>query len=201
MARDEARTGAVPQILDRPQISLIGDIDKFAVERFRDQLRDAEKAGGDIALEITTEGGGDAEMGRRIVLDIEAARTRLPGRLLFLGKTVVYSAGITIMSAFPCRDRWLTADAMLMIHGRKLEKTIKLSGPIRTNVPMIEALLAQMRTGIALEESGFRRLIHGCDIGLDELREKAQSNWYLTAQEAAERGLVAGIYQPGSALA
>jgi len=197
MPRDEARPGAVSQILDCPQISLIGDIDKFAVERFRDQLREAEKAGGDIALEITTE-GGDAEMGRRIVLDIEAARSRLPGRFLFLGKTVVYSAGITIMSAFPCRDRWLAADAMLMIHGRKLEKTIALSGPIRANVPMIEALLAQMRTAIGLEDSGFRRLIDGCDIGIDELREKAQRNWYLTAQEAAERGLVAGIYRPAA---
>ena len=198
MARDEARTDAVPQIVDRPQISLIGDIDKFAVERFRDQLRAAEKAGGDVALEITTE-GGDAEMGRRIVLDIEAARARLPGRFLFLGKTVVYSAGITIMSAFPCRDRWLAADAMLMIHGRKLEKTLEVSGPIRTNIPMIEALLAQMRTAIELEDNGFRRLIDGCDIGLEELREKAQSNWYLTAQEAAERGLVAGIHRSGPA--
>jgi ATP-dependent protease ClpP protease subunit len=194
MARDEALTRPVPEILDRPQISLVGDIDKFSVRQFHDQLGPAEKAGGDIVLEVTTE-GGDPEMARRIVLDIQAARARLAGRFLFLGKTVVYSAGATIMSAFPCGDRWLAADTMLMIHGRKLEKTIELSGPIRTSVPMIEALLAQMQTAMAHEETGFRRLIDGCDIGLEEVRRKALHNWYIAADEAVKRGLVAGIHR------
>lgn len=194
MARDESipSDAASFPVLAQPQISLIGDIDKVSVERFLDQLREAEKAGGDVALEITTE-GGSAEMARRIVLEVESARERLPGRFLFLGKTVVYSAGITIMSAFPCRDRWLTRDAMLIIHGRKLEKTVELSGPMRANIPMIEALLQQLKTGVAHEEEGFRRLIRGCDISLEEIREKALHNWYLSAGEALERGLIGGI--------
>jgi ATP-dependent protease ClpP protease subunit len=124
---------------------------------------------------------------------------RLPGRFLFLGKAVVYSAGITIMSAFPCRDRWLTDDTMLMIHGRKLDKTVEISGPIRASIPMIEALRAQMEVAVALEETGFRRLIDCCGVVLDELREKALHNWYLTAEEAVARGLVAGLYRPRAA--
>ena len=32
-------------------------------------------------------------MARRIVLEIDQARARLPGRFVFLGKTVIYSAG------------------------------------------------------------------------------------------------------------
>lgn len=196
MARSDDRTRPVsPEILAAPQISLIGDIDKYSVERFIDQLREAEKQGGDVALEVTTL-GGDPEMARRIVLEVDAARARLRGRFLFLGKTVVYSAGITIMSAFPCRDRWLAADAMLMIHGRKLDKTVELSGPIRMSLPMVKALVAQLETGIAHEEENFRRLIDGCDIEIDELREKALHNWYLTAAEARARGLVTGIWQP-----
>lgn len=196
MARSEdpART-TLPKVLDAPQISLIGDIDSQSVERFIDQLREAEQAGGDIALEITTL-GGDAEMARRIVLEIEIARTRLQGRFLFLGKTVVYSAGTTIMSAFPCRDRWLSGGATLMIHGRKLDKTVEISGPIRGSIPMVEALLNQLKTGIKHEESNFRRLIEGCDIDIDELRERALHNWYLNADEALERGLIAGIWHP-----
>lgn len=196
MARDEtaATHAGVPEILARPQISLVGDIDKYSVERFLDQLREAEKAGGDIALELTTQ-GGDPEMARRIVFEVESARRRSPGRFLFLGKAVVYSAGITIMSAFPARDRWLARETILMIHGRKLDKTVEISGPIRASVPMIDALRAQMETGLALEEEGFRRLIEGCDIGLDELMEKALHNWYLTAGEAMARGLVAGIFE------
>ena len=196
MARDETRPQAHPEILDSPQISLVGDIDKFSVERFLDGLARAEQAGGDIALELTTL-GGDAEMARRIVLEIDRARARLPGRLLFLGKTVVYSAGATIMSAFPRGDRWLSADAMLMIHCRKLDKTVELAGPIRSSLPQIEALKAQIETGIALEERNFRRLIEGSDVSLDEVFERALYNWYLTAEEAVARGLVGGIMPIG----
>jgi len=193
MARSDERNQTPPAVLAAPQISLIGDIDKYSVERFLEQLRAAEKAGGDVALEVTSL-GGDPEMARRIVLEIDAAQQRLKDRFLFLGKTVVYSAGITIMSAFPCRNRWLTADTMLMVHGRKLDKTIELSGPIRTSIPMVRALLAQLETGVAHEEENFRRLIDDCDIPIEELREKALHNWYLTAEEALARGLVGAIW-------
>ena len=200
MARDEGSAARPPEVLARPQISLVGDIDKLSVQRFMEQLAQAEKAGGDVALEVTTE-GGDPEMARRIVLEIENARARLPGRFLFLGKTVVYSAGITIMSGFPCRDRWLARDTMLMIHGRKLEKTVELSGPIRASLPMVEALRAQIETAIHLEEDGFLRLLDDCDIDMEELREKALHNWYLTAAEALDRGLIGGIFSPGASIA
>ena len=192
MARDETAKAAPPDILARPQISLVGEIDKFSVERFLDQLSDAESAGGDVAMELTTL-GGDAELARRIALEIENAGARLAGRFLFLGKTVVYSAGATIMSAFPRRDRWLARDAMLMIHCRKLDKTVEIAGPLRSSLPQVDALASQMKVGLALEEKNFRRLIEGSDIGLDELLGKALCNWYLTAEEALARGLVAGI--------
>ena len=195
MARGDPSVQPAPAVLAAPQISLIGDIDQASVERFLDQLRSAEQAGGDVALEVTTL-GGDPEMARRIVLEIDAARARLDRRFLFLGKTVVYSAGATIMSAFPCRDRWLTPDAMLMIHGRKLDKTVEISGPIRASLPTVKALLAQLETGIALEEENFRRLIHGCEIRIEELRERALHNWYLTAEEALARRLVGAIWDP-----
>lgn len=192
MSRDEPRPDAWPEILDRPQISLVGDIDKFSVEKFLDQLSKAEQSGGDVALEVTTL-GGDPEMARRIMLEIDRARARLTGRFLFLGKTVVYSAGSSIMSAFPRADRWFTADTMLMIHCRKLDKTVELSGPIRSSLPLIEALKAQIETGISLEEANFRRLIDGSDVSLDEVFERALYNWYLDAPAAQGRGLIAGI--------
>jgi len=192
MARDQAPAAAAPTVLTHPQISLIGEIDKFAVERFLDQLGAAERAGGDVALEVTTL-GGDPELARRIVWEIGAARERLGSRFLFLGKTTIYSAGITIMSAFPCADRWLTADAMLMIHGRQLDKTVEIMGPMRASLPQVESLRAEIETALALEDQGFRRLIEGSDIGFDEIAEKASANWYLPAREALRRRLVAGI--------
>jgi hypothetical protein len=45
MACDEqAAAAAIPEILTRPQISPIGDIDKYSVKRFLDQLQSAEQA-------------------------------------------------------------------------------------------------------------------------------------------------------------
>lgn len=192
MARDETQTRPYPQILDRPQISLVGEIDQHSVEKFLDLLGEAESAGGDVALEVTTL-GGDAEMARRIMLEIDRARARLSGRFLFLGKTAVYSAGTTIMSAFPRADRWLTGDAMLMIHCRKLEKTVEISGPIRASLPQVDALKAQIETGIAIEKDNFRRLIAGSNVSLEELFERALHNWYLNAGEAKSRGLVGEV--------
>jgi ATP-dependent protease ClpP protease subunit len=37
-----------------------------------------------------------------------------------LGRTIVYSAGVTIMAAFPRADRWLSLDTRVMIHRRQL---------------------------------------------------------------------------------
>ena len=34
MSRDEPKPDVWPEILDRPQISLVGDIDKFSVQAF-----------------------------------------------------------------------------------------------------------------------------------------------------------------------
>jgi len=142
MARDEASPQkAAPDCLRDPAISLIGSVDDAMVEKLVCGLREA--AEGDLAIEMTPLGGG-AELARRIALEIEQARRRRSGRLLFLGKTAVYSAGTTVMAAFPRQDRYLTADAVLMIHCRQLEEKIELSGPIRSSLPKLEAAKRQI---------------------------------------------------------
>jgi ATP-dependent Clp protease, protease subunit len=179
--------------LKSPQISLLGEVLEEMVEAFLSQLAEAEKGDGDIALQITTP-GGDAELGRRMVLEVEEARNRLGNRrFLFLGKTQVYSAGVTLMSAFPCKDRYLTRDTVLLIHGRQLEETVEITGPIRASLAKVQALQEQIKVGLAHEEENFRRLIDDCDISMDELCEKALHNWYLPADQALKRGLVAGL--------
>jgi ATP-dependent protease ClpP protease subunit len=192
LARDDRRTEA-PAGLKEPRISLLGTVDEAMAGQVRDALREPPTGDGPVTLEITTL-GGDPEMARRMILEVAAARERLgPRRLLFFGKTVVYSAGVTLMAGFPKEDRFLSKDAMLLIHCRQLTKTMELDGPIRGNIPLIEAMLHQLKTGVKLEEENFARLIEGSDITMDELLEKALYNWYLTAEEAADRGLVAGL--------
>lgn len=181
------------ELLHRPQIRLLGEVGEGMLNTLLGGLADAEGGSGPLAIEVTTL-GGDAEIARRMVLELDLARERLEGRqLVFIGKTVVYSAGVTIMSAFPREDRFLSKDAVLLVHTRQLEKTIDLSGPIRASLPLVDSVCEQLRLGVRLEEEGFERLITGSDIEMDELLEKALHNWYLTTGEAEKRGLVAGV--------
>ena len=194
MARDN---GKIPHseplsCLSCPQVSLIGEVDADMVESFLSRLADVPKDDRLVAVEISTL-GGDAELARRLVLEVRLAREQLGKRLVFLGKTCVYSAGVTLMSAFAKDDRYLTRDAVLLIHGRQLETTIEISGPMRASLPKLRAACAQVELGIELEQDTFRRLIEGSDIALEEICDKALHNWYVPAEEALERGLVAGL--------
>lgn len=189
---DHALT-STPDCLQQPQVRLLGEVNEAMVEALLAGLAEAEKSEGDIAIEITTV-GGDAELGRRMILEIELARTRLAARrLLFLGKTQVQSAGLTLMSAFPRQDRYLTRDTILLIHSRQLEATVEISGPMRTSLPEVMALKEQIELGLRLEEENFRRLILGSDISFDEISAKALDGWYLRADAALDRGLVGGL--------
>lgn len=180
-------------LLHRPHARLMGNVDEDMLRTLLDALEPAEDGDGDLAVEISTL-GGDAEVARRMVLEIDLARSRLPARrFVFIGKTTIYSAGVTIMSAFPKQDRFITSDAVLLIHSRQLDKTLELSGPLRGSLPKVQALQQQLETGCRLEEKGFARLIEGSDIPLHEVKERGLHNWYLTAQEALDRGLVAAL--------
>jgi ATP-dependent protease ClpP protease subunit len=178
--------------LDHAHASLLGELTEDRAADFLHQLAEVPRNTQTIIVEVTTN-GGDAELARRLVLEIELARNRLGRRLAFVGKTQVHSAGVTIMSAFPRADRYLSRDTTLLIHGRQLEETVEISGPMRLSLPRVQALVGEITFGLQLEDDGFRRLIQGSAIGLDEIRERALHSWYLTAEEALERGLVAKL--------
>lgn len=188
----------VPDLTIRPQVSLTGEVAEGTLTSLLDQLAQVEEADEPIVFEATTL-GGDAEMARRVVLEIDLARKRFGSRrLVFLGKTTVYSAGITIMSAFPREDRFVTDDTVLLIHVRQLTKTIEIQGPMRESLSQVEALGHQIKTGMKLEEANFRRLLQGSSVSLQDLLGKAFYNWYLTAEEAQKLGLVAQVLKTGA---
>jgi hypothetical protein len=192
MARDDRKRTA-PSITDTADLSLVGTVDEAMACKLCDALAQADDSEAPYTIDMTTL-GGDPEMARRMMVDIDAARARLKNRrFVFIGKTVVYSAGVTFMAAFPAQDRYLNADSTLLIHCRQLDQTIELDGPIRASIPKMEAMIHQLETGVALEEDNFRRLIEGSDVSMDELLEKALYNWYVPAIEARERGLVADV--------
>jgi hypothetical protein len=80
-----------------------------------------------------------------------------------------------------------------MIHERKLEKVLRVSGPLTTCVPSVEALLNEIKQSIAIQNEGFENLISGSQVTMEEVLQRAPSNWYLEAQQALELGLIAGV--------
>ena len=175
-----------------PTVSLHGAIDDGLLAVWLDALAKARTGSGPLTVELATT-GGDADVGRRIAEDIRLFRDQTGRPALFLGRTTVFSAGVTIMAGFRQADRWLSKDAVLMIHGRKLTKCLSVDGPLRSERAKAEALLAEIDEGLRIEREGFERLIEGSDVTMDELETKTTGDWYLTAEEALARRLVAGL--------
>lgn len=171
---------------------MYGEVDDALFAAFNDQFLAAADGPDPIVMELTTV-GGDADVGRRIAADIRLFRERTGRNPLFFGKTTVFSAGATIMAGFRRDDRWLDRHGVLMVHCRKLTKTLELSNFLRAERPRVEALLAEIDLGIKVQTWGFEELIAGSDVGLEELEERAAENWYLTAEQALQRGLIAGV--------
>lgn len=190
---DDASGTRAPAELAAPQVRLNGPVDDAMLRAFLDALAAAEGGGqGPLVLELTTS-GGDADVGRRIATDVRLFRERTGRRTVFLGKSIVYSAGVTILSAFPRTDRWLARGTMLLIHCRQLNRSLQFEGPLKGARLRVEALLDEIDAGLEVEEQDFDELVAGSGVPVSELLERAQSGWYVRADEALQRGLVAGL--------
>lgn len=180
-------------LLKRPQIRLSGPVNDAMLHKFLDEFDRALETGGPIVLELTTS-GGEADVGRRIAEDIRIQTERGGVEMLFLGKTAIFSAGVTIMSAFPCERRFLSKDGYLLIHERRLQKDVHLNGALRSVEGVIRDLLAEINSGQRLERDGFEDLVRGSKLDIEELYQHVlKENWYLSAAEALKLKLVAGI--------
>lgn len=181
------------ELLKHPTIRLHGKVDDAMLDSFMQQMATAVDHTGTILLELTTT-GGDAELGRRIATDLMLARDRLGLDIVFLGKSVVYSAGVSIMSGFRPEKRFLTKDCMLLIHERRLNKTLELKGAMRAMEALVNDALAEIESALQMERTAFEYLVAGTDVTLDELMGEINgSDWYLTDKQALERKLIAGI--------
>lgn len=175
-----------------PNVRLFGSVDESMLAKVLDSL-DAIKPGDPVVLELTTQ-GGDADIGRRIALEFRLAKER-GHETIFIGKSNVMSAGITIMSCFSPRCRFVDKGCELLIHERRLEKTVQITGPLRSNIQVAKEIIAQLESGQRLEEKGFRDLVDGTKVSFEDLMKKvSKSNWYLSAEEAFRLGIVAGVF-------
>lgn len=193
MARSDDIPAAIRQLAQAPQVRLLGVVSDAMLNAFHDQLASVDSGEGPVAIEVTSP-GGDADMGRRLALEVRLVRERLGRHLLFVGKTAVYSAATTIMGGFPAADRYLSRDAVLLIHCRQMERTIELAGPLGASRIRLNQILGEIESGVALQQEGYAALVEGSEVSIDEVSAKAENGWYVGAEEALARGLVAGLF-------
>jgi len=115
-----------------------------------------------------------------------------PSRLC-VGKSNVYSAGVTLLAAFSRENRFLTEDAISLVHERRLEATLQLSGPIRSYLQIVREQLSLVETAEQLELPGFKELVEGSYLTVDELYESAIENCYMKAETAVGHGFIASV--------
>ncbi|WP_292316585.1 ATP-dependent Clp protease proteolytic subunit [Mesorhizobium sp.] len=180
------------RLLLDPNLRIHGLIDDRAVMNFLADLKEVRNGENDLYVEIDTP-GGDADGARRMALEIKLFLKHSGRAGYVIGKNTVYSAGITVLAAFPKSSRYLCPQAVLLIHERRLEKNLVLNGPIRGCLQIIREQLALLQTAEQLEDEGFADLVRGSRFSLDELRDHAMNSCYLSAEKALELELVQDI--------
>ena len=176
----------------KPAVMLSGTVDYAMYASFRQQL-DAAPMSGIVAIELSTL-GGDPEVARMMGEDVRFHSDLSPDRrLVFLGKAAIYSAGTTFMSFFARPNRYLTRGARLMVHERKLCKTLVIDGPLTTCIATVKATLNEIEASIIIQNEGFENLVRGSAVTMAEVLERAPSNWYIEADEAKRLGLIEAV--------
>jgi ATP-dependent protease ClpP protease subunit len=175
-----------------PAVLLSGTVDYAMYNSFREQLACAPPEGL-VVIELSTL-GGDPEVARMMGEDVRYHSDLDPERrIVFLGKAAIYSAGTTFMSFFTIPNRYLTRGTRLMIHERKLNKTLNIDGPLTTCVATVKATLHEIEASVAIQNEGFENLVRGSQVTMDEVLERAPFNWYIEAQEALRLGLISAV--------
>jgi hypothetical protein len=161
-----------PSAFRAPAILLAGVVDYAMYQSFRDQLGRAPKKGL-VVTEVWTL-GGDPEVARMMGEDVRYHSDLEPDRhFVFLGKAAIYSAGTTFMLFFARDNRYLTRGTRLMIHERKLSKTLQIDGPLTTCVATVEAALNEIRASIAIQNVGFENLIVGSKVSMEQVLQRS----------------------------
>lgn len=182
-------TGLAYPMLGRPHVNLSGQVDQAMYASFSYQLA-AAPAAGPLVVAISTL-GGDPEVARLMGDEIRLLRDYHRRDMVFLGKVSVYSAGTVLMAAFPADRRFLTRGTRLLIHERIM--SFYLSGSLKTLSETMRSHLGEVEHAVKVEEESFRDLVAGSKVTIEELRERAPSDWYVDAEEARELGLVHDI--------
>ena len=175
-----------------PTVRLSGSIDEGMVQSFLAQALPVLDLEGAILVELYTP-GGDPDAARRLADEVRLIGEQRGREMWFLGKTLVASAGATVMAGFARERRWMTRDATLFLHGRRMWRNVQLDGPLGGCRRVLEEIIADIDHGLRVEDETFADLVEGSAVSLENVRQRAYAGWYMTAQQALDAGLIAGV--------
>lgn len=190
-AEPEARP-SLRRLLFEPNLSINGPISDATLSFALGRLEIIRSSGDPLIMELNTT-GGDADVARRIALEMRLFGQHMDVPAYCVGKTAVYSAGVTIFAAFNRSRRFLTEDAVILVHERRLTETLELKGPLQACLQLVREKLAMLEQAEALEREGFAEFVAGSGMSLAALRQRALANAYISAEEALSAGLIADI--------
>jgi hypothetical protein len=72
-------------------------------------------------------------------------------------------------------------------------RNVHLERPLGSCRRVLEEIIADIDNGLRVEDDGFAELIVSSTISLDDIRRKSNGGWYLSAAQALELDLVAGL--------
>jgi len=180
-------------LTEYPTIRLIGAVGEEMVRDYLKQLEPVFKSRKKVFVVELTTYGGKADYGYRIAEEVRLAREYYGKDPIFLGKTFVYSAGMTILAAFPKNRRYLTRNTTLLTHERRIEEEVKFLGPLVANIQVAKEILADFENGKRIQSHNFAQLIEGSNVTMPEILRRAETGWYITAEEALHRELVEAL--------
>ena len=82
------------------------------------------------------------------------------------------------MSFVARSNRYLTRGNRLMVHERKLTKVLNIDGPLTTCVATVSTL-NEIQASITIQNDGFKNLIRGSTVTMDQVIERTPINWFI----------------------
>ena len=91
-------------------------------------------------------------------------------------------------------DRYLTRATKVLVTENKRAQPIQLSGgSLRSVASQLEHVQREIQREIEQEDEDYRAISEGSNVSVQELREKAPNEWFITASEAKAMGLIAEV--------
>jgi hypothetical protein len=114
----------------------------------------------DINLDLNTV-GGETDVARRMTNEVRQFQQHCGQGAFCIGKSYVCLAGVTILAAFPKRDRDLTTDAVLLIQEGRIRQSLELVGPMFACIQIVRESCRCLRLRGGLKKMDSQGYVEG----------------------------------------